>query len=77
MYNKKLEIRLEEAIILIDKFTQENVKLKLQIESLTLENQAVKAEFVKLQERLAVNSRNSSLSPSKDRYKAKSLSCIS
>lgn len=57
--------------VLQEKIVAENANLKEEIKALIRENDSLKAKIVELQDKLGLNSQNSSLPPSRDIYRKK------
>ncbi|GFR17571.1 transposase IS66 family protein [Trichonephila clavata] len=53
------------------KIVAENANLKEEIKALSRENDSLKAKIVELEDKLGLNSQNSSLPPSRDIYRKK------
>ncbi|WP_341820724.1 DUF6444 domain-containing protein [Wolbachia endosymbiont (group A) of Myopa testacea] len=57
--------------VLQERVAVENVNLKEEIKALIRENNSFKAKIVELEDKLGLNSQNSSLPPSRDIYRKK------
>nr|WP_253309742.1 DUF6444 domain-containing protein [Rickettsia endosymbiont of Ceutorhynchus assimilis] len=57
--------------VLQEKVVAENANLKEEIKALIRENDSLKAKIVELEDKLGLNSQNSSLPPSRDIYRKK------
>lgn len=57
--------------VLQEKIVAENANLKEEIKALVTENDSLKAKIIELEDKLGLNSKNSSLPPSQDVYRKK------